>query len=85
MDVNRLFNRYLNDDTNEERIKEQSDLVFKEVSSAIYYVEKDKLKQIHRYVSGSAVVSALNFENKVSIIGKNEIYTNFELDNYKQS
>lgn len=73
-----MLKRYFNN-SDERKLKEQSEIMFKEVSSAVYHVEKDRFGQLQKYVSERDVVTALNFEKKVAVTGSSGIYSNFEL------
>lgn len=58
---------------------EQSELTFREVSSGVFIVEKDRHKnQIQKYVTHQLVISELNDELKVLVIGISGTYTNFD-------
>lgn len=59
---------------------EQSDLTFREASGGVYVVEKDRYEnQIQKYVTHQLVVSELNDELKVLVIGSRGTFTNFDV------
>lgn len=62
-------------------LKEQSTIAFREVSSGVYYVEKDRIGIFSLYVDSKEVINVLNDIHKVSVFGINETYSNFELEN----
>lgn len=53
--------------------------MFKEISSGVYQVVKDRMNILPSYVNSYEVVEALNTKEKVAVTGKSGRYSNFEL------
>lgn len=66
-----------NSSTEERRLKEQSHMMFEEVSSGIFHVKKDRTGQYKGYTGLRNVIFALNNEDKVAVAGLNGTYANF--------
>lgn len=73
-----MLKRYANS-SDERDLKIQSFIVFKEVSSGVYHVEKDRHGNMREYVSESDVVMTLNTVKQVAIIGSRGVYSNFDI------
>lgn len=65
--------------SDERRLKDQSHTMFREVSSGVYYVEKDRYGDYPRFVTSGDVTDALNNRRKTSVTSSIGIYANFEL------
>jgi len=53
--------------------------MFREVSSGVYHVVKDRFSLYPSFVNSEKVISALNKKEKVAITGKSGMYANFEV------
>lgn len=73
-----MLKRYFNS-SDEIRLKEQSATMFKEVSSGVYHVMKDRTGEYPSFVNSQEVVVALNNKVKIAVTGNSGIYANFEL------
>lgn len=54
-------------------------LVFKEVSSGVYLVIKDRPGVLSEYASGEEIVRYLNSDNKTVIYGAHGTHANFKI------
>jgi hypothetical protein len=78
-----MLKKYFN--SSDERIlREQSMTIFKEVSSGVYHVDKDRTGVYPSYVKSDEVVEALNNKEKIAVTGNSGIYANFELVKYSR-
>lgn len=60
-------------------LKEQSMVMFEEVSSGVYYVAKDRMDEFPSYVTSKDVVEALNNKVKIAVKDSSGVsaYANF--------
>lgn len=64
-------------------VKEQSNIMFEEVSDGIYLVIKDRMEKFNEeFVSSTEVLTKLNFTSKVAVVSKggSSGYANFNFD-----
>jgi hypothetical protein len=73
-----MFKRFYNG-SDEIALKEQSMAMFRELSSGVYHVIKDREDTHPEFVSSDVVVKALNYQTKIAVTGKSGMYANFEL------
>jgi hypothetical protein len=78
-----MFKRYYNS-SDERELKMQATYMFREVSSGVYHVEKDRTDTFKdsEFVKSSTVVNMLNSYPKVAVTGSSGIYANFEKVTY---
>ncbi|MCM3109927.1 hypothetical protein [Lederbergia lenta] len=74
--LNKYFSR-----SDELRLLDQAVTVFKEVSSGVYYVKKDRMGVYPDYVQEDEVATVLNSpkKEKVAVTGNSGLYANFDL------
>lgn len=75
-----MIKQYFNS-SDERELKVQSMIMFREISSGVYHVEKDRLNELQEYVSEGDVVTCLNYYEGVAVTGSRGIFANFELKN----
>mgnify|MGYP003483009170 FL=1 len=72
-----MLKRYYNS-SDEILLREQSQTMFKEVSSGVYHVVKDREGVYPSFVESDEVVQALNNKVDIAVVGNNGTYSNFE-------
>lgn len=63
-------------------VKDQAKFIFKELSNGIYETLKYKSYKLDKFVGSSTIVSLLNKNEKVYVIGINGTYYNFEIEGF---
>jgi uncharacterized surface protein with fasciclin (FAS1) repeats len=77
-----MLKKYFNS-SDERLLKEQSHTMFKEISSGVYHVVKDRADTYHEFVNSEEIVRALNHSIKIAVTSNSGIYANFEMEKQK--
>ena len=70
---------FYHNSSDERLLRIHSNVMFREVSSGVYHVVKDRFSLYPSFVNSEKVISALNKKEKVAITGKSGMYANFEV------
>ncbi len=65
----------------EDRSKAYANIVLRELSSGVYYVEKDRTGELPEYISASGTVTCLRGRDKVMMTDRDKktVYANFDI------